>query len=159
MAKTTISTFRRVLNWIGLAVVLTLLGISLIGFLAWRAESKYAQSAAPYLEETLPTIVQWDAATIWALYSPEVREFISREDHNNIVHSLARLGGLESLGRPRFLRVATSATARTGSMTIVSYEVPAKFENGEATIFVNLKDEDGEFSIYGFNVNSMALLQ
>jgi len=44
-------------------------------------------------------------------------------------------------------------------MTIVSYEVPAKFENGEATIFVNLKDEDGEFSIYGFNVNSMALLQ
>ena len=69
------------------------------------------------------------------------------------------LGALESLDKPQFRQVTSSATIQTGTRKLVVYQISAAFENGDATIHVTLTDRDGEFSIYHFKVDSMAFVE
>lgn len=159
MDKPAVSLLRRVLKWIGVAVALIVLIFALVGFWAWKAQSDYAETAVPYLREALPAIAEWDPDVLWNLYSPDVRSSVSRTDHDKIVVALSRLGRMEKLEPPQFLRVTSSATVGSGSLKLVSYVVLAKFETGDARISVDLKDDSGEFSIYRINFNSMAFLE
>lgn len=44
-------------------------------------------------------------------------------------------------------------------MKLVSYVVEAKYENGDATIDITLKDMGDTFNIHSFNLYSMALFK
>ena len=150
---------RRIVKWILLVVLLFILLIALIGFWAWKVESDYETTAVPYLESVVPEITTWDPDVAWKYYDDEVRDTISREDNAKIVRYMSMLGALETLSRPQFRQVTSSATLKTGAKKVVIYEIPAVFENGAATIDVTLVDRDGDFSIYHFKINSMAFVE
>ena len=150
---------KRILKRIVLVVLLIILFFALIGLWAWKEQSDYESTAVPYLESVIPEIVTWNPDVIWDYYDDEVRSVVSQEDSAKVIRYLSQLGTLDSLSRPQFRQVTSSATLKTGTKKLVVYQVPAVFENGDATIGVTLVDRDGEFSIYHFKVNSMAFLE
>ena len=153
------SLVKRILKWILLVVLLFFLLIALIGLWTWKEESDYESTAVPYLKSVVPEITAWDPDVAWKYYDDEIRETISQEDNAKIINYMSLLGTLESQSHPQFRQVTSSATLKTGTKKVVVYQIPAVFENGDATIDVTLVDRDGKFSIYHFKVNSMAFVE
>ena len=150
---------KRIFKWVLLVVLLIFLFFALIGLWAWKEQSDYESTAVPYLRSVVPEIATWNPDIAWNYFDDEVRDTISREDHAKIIHYLSVLGTLKSLGHPQFRQVTSSATIRTGVRKLVVYQIPAEFEHGDASINVTLLDRGGQFSIYSFNVNSMAFAE
>lgn len=53
---------------------------------------------------------------------------------------------------------AVSATVGNGKQTIVTYTIPAHYQNGDATITIRLLEDGKDFKLYHFNLQSMALI-
>jgi hypothetical protein len=157
--KQPIGLARRIVTWLLLAILLIFLFFALIGLWTWKVQSDYESTAVPYLKSVIPEITTWDPEAAWSYFDDEVTRLISREDHDKIMRYLSSLGELKSLAHPQFQQVTSSATLRTGTKKLVFYLIPAKFENGDATMNVALVDRDGKFSVYHFRVNSMALVE
>lgn len=149
----------RILKRILLAIVLIILFFVLMGLWTWKEQSDYESTAVPYLESVIPEITTWDPDIAWKHFDQDVRETISEEDSAKILKYLSKLGSLESLDRPQFREVTSSATLGEGARKRVLYQIPAVFQKGDATIYVTLTDRDGEFSIYHFKVDSMAFAE
>lgn len=147
--------FKRVL----LGLLLIILFFALVGLWAWKEQSDYEATAVPYLKSVVPEMATWNPDIAWEHLAEEIKEVTNRDDHTKIIRYLSNLGALESLGHPQFQQVTSSATIRTGTRKLVVYQIPAIFEKGEASIDVTLLDEDGQFSIYGFRINSMVFAE
>jgi len=150
---------KRVFKRVILVILLIILFFALLGLWTWKEQSAYESTAVPYLESVVPEITTWDPEIAWGYFDQEVRDTISSEDNAKIINYLSMLGDLEYLARPQFRQVTSSATLRTGTRKLVVYQIPAEFENGDATINVTLSDRDGEFNIYNFKVDSMAFFE
>ncbi len=150
---------KRIFKWIGIAILILILLFVAVGFWSWKAQSDYELTAVPYLREVIPEMTEWNPDVFWKHYPSEVIKDTNREQHDKIVHIMSRLGEMTSMDAPEFRNVTSSATTRAGGRTIVTYVVQAKFENGDATITARLQDDDGVFTVYSFNVNSMALYE
>lgn len=157
--KGTAGLAKRILKRVLLVILLIILFFALIGLWTWKEQSDYESTAVPYLNSVVPEIATWNPDIAWKYFADEVRDTISRDDNAKIIGYLSLLGTLESLDHPQFRQVTSSATLKTGTRKLVVYQIPAVFENGDATINVTLLDRDGEFSIYHFNVNSMAFIE
>ena len=150
---------KRIVKWVLLVVLIFILLVALVGLWTWKEQSDYEMTAVPYLESTVPEIATWNPDVVWSFYDDEVKATISQEDSAKVVRFMSILGELETLGHPQFLRVTSSASTKTGVRKVVFYQIPAVFENGDATIDVTLVDRDGKFSISYFNINSMAFVE
>lgn len=150
---------KRILKRVLLVVLLIILFFALIGLWAWKEQSDYESTAVPYLNSVVPEIATWNPDIAWKYYADEIRDTISQADSDKIIGYLSLLGTLESLDHPQFRQVTSSATLNSGTRKLVTYRIPAVFENGDATINVTLLDRDGEFSIYHFKVESMAFVE
>ncbi len=150
---------RRILKWVLLIVLLIFLFFALIGLWTWKVQSDYESTAVPYLEAVVPEITTWDPDILWAHFDEQVKGTIDRDEYVKVIKYLSTLGSLESLGHPEFRQATSSAAIRAGTNTFVFYQIPAEFENGDATINVTLIDRDGDFSISNFNIDSMAFAE
>jgi hypothetical protein len=150
---------KRILKWILLTVLLVILLFALIGLWTWKVQNDYESTAVPYLRAVVPEIATWDPDILWANFDEEVKGTINRDEYDKVIKYFSTLGSLESLGHPEFRQVTSSATIRTGTNKFVVYQIPAEFENGDATINVTLLDLEGEFSIASFKIDSMAFAE
>ncbi len=150
---------KKILLWLGGVFVAIL--VLLIGVAVWTGyqSADYETTAVPYIEEAIPRISSWDPVTIKSYMSPEVMAEIPEEQFLETTKAFTKLGDLESVGKPEFTKIMSNATITEGSGTLVTYVVPVKYSNGDATITIILKDLGESFEIYNLNINSMALFK
>ena len=90
---------------------------------------------------------------------PEVLAESTEEDFAKIIKYLSKLGSLKSMDEPAFSKIHTGATLDDGKRTYVTYNINAKYENGDAVINIVLLDLGDHFQIYNFHINYMALAE
>lgn len=150
---------KRILKRILLGILLVILFFALVGLWTWKNQSDYESTAVPYLQSVVPQLTTWDPDVVWDHLAEEARSQTNRADNAKIVRYLSGLGALENLGYPQFRQITSTASVREGMRKVIVYQIPAVFEAGEASIDVTILDKDGQFSIYGFKVNTMAFAE
>lgn len=141
----------KILKIIGIFILSMILLFSGCAFYAYQKGQSYEATAVPYIEEVLPKISNWDLETNKLYSTPESNESMKDEDLLKLLKWLSKLGQLESIEKPQF----------TGIMNgnLIKYVFIAHYENGDATITMQLKDDNGKFLINQFHVDSMALIE
>ncbi len=137
----------------GIAAIVVLFGLVLLW--ASIAETNYESTAVPYLEAAIADIATWDAA----LMRKHLDTDVDTDDLDEMVAYMSQLGELKTLGEPQFQQVSANASTETGKLKLILYQVPAVFDAGAATITVAVRDQDGDFSIYNFNVSSKVFMK
>ena len=141
----------KVLKIIGIIILSMILLFSGCAFYAYQQGQSYETTAIPYIEEVLPKISTWDLETNKLYSTPESNESMKDEDLSKLLKWLSKLGKLNSIEKPQFTRIMNG--------NYITYVFIAHYENGDATITMQLKDENGKFLINGFHVDSMALIE
>ena len=149
---------KRGLKWIGIFVAGLVILFVLVAVYTGYISAQYRETAVPYIEQVIPIISEWNADKARPHFTSQTFENTSEEDFQKLFHWLSKMGELLSLGEPAFSNVTSSAMLNEGSMTIVTYTVPAVYEYGEAMITIRLVDLGDSFEIYYFNLNSTALM-
>lgn len=149
----------KILKGFGIAF-LSLIAVFIV-IAAWAGfkSASYNETAVPYMKQVIPAISTWQVDAMKLHLTPSVLESIDEKDLTTIVNGLAKMGQLIELGEFEFSKVTSQALTGGNSGTFVTYTVPAKYENGDATITVTLKESGDSFTVYHFNLNSLALLQ
>lgn len=150
--------FKRIVKWVFYIFLFFVIAFAAVIFWVLSQQSEYESTAVPYIESVIPDITTWDPEVIWAYYDQDVKDLISKDENDKFIRYVSKLGGLESLGTPQFQRVESSASTGSGTRKFIFYSIPAKFDNGDASIDLTVLDRKGEFSIYHFRINSMAFL-
>lgn len=142
---------------ITLAVVVAVL--LFVGARMWATyqATGYNATALPYIEEVLPKISKWDEQVMKSYMAPETLFNISEYDFNTMMNSLTKLGELRAMGDPAFQAVNTIKSREGVESVIVTYNMTAKYTNGEADLILVLKQVGETYEIYRFNVDSKAL--
>ena len=145
----------------GIGITLLVLVVLIVGVGIWTGykSATYETTAIPYMANAIPEISKWNPEIMRSYMSPETLVDVTENDFSNIVRALSKMGALISTGEPIFQSVNSSSTVQNGSMTLVTYHVPATYENGDANLTVVLKEKDESFEIYRFNLDSMALFK
>ena len=150
---------KKVLKFLGILLLGIIILFTFIGGYTYYKSSEYEKTAVPYIKEKIPLLSTWDYETTKSFMVPIVLENTKEEDFKKIIHWFSKLGKLKNIEDPEFRNVSTNSNiAGATSKTIVTYEILAHYENGDATITMRLLEENNDFKIYYFNINSMALL-
>ncbi|WDT84396.1 DUF3887 domain-containing protein [Alteromonas sp. 009811495] len=151
--------FKKLLKGIGV-VLLSLVGIIIV-IAAWSGykSSQYEGTAIPYMDKAIPELSKWELDNFKKYLTPSVMEELNEKDLKTLIKGLSKMGELVEVGDYQFNTVTSRALTSGGSGTFVTYIVPAKYENGEATLTITLKEEGESFSVYHFNLNSLALFE
>ncbi len=150
---------KKVLKWIGIVIGTIVLLVCLLGFWVYSSQQKHNKVAIPYIEETVPVISTWKSDAAINLFSDEAHKSFSSDDFNKVMIFLSKMGELKSLGLPKFQTVSSSMTTANGKQVLVTYLVPAEYENGTAEITIVLDYSDDTYRYHSFNLNSMALTE
>jgi hypothetical protein len=150
--------FKRILKWIGIFVSGLVILFVLAAVYSGYKSTQYDETAIPYIEQVIPIISEWDVDQARSYFTSKALENTSEEDFQKLFRWLSKMGKLLSLGEPQFSNVTSGATLSEGSITIVTYTVPAEYEYGEALITIRLVDLGDSFEIYYFNLSSTALM-
>lgn len=139
------------------AVVLAV--ILFVGARMWATyqATGYNATALPYIEEVLPEISKWDEKVMKSYMAEETLFNISEYDFKTMMASLTKLGELRTMGEPEFQAVNTVKSREGITSTIVTYNMTAKYTNGDADLILVLKQTADSYKIYRFNVDSKAL--
>lgn len=127
--------------------------LCLFALLYWQTgeqEKYYAESAAPWFEQSLSEISSWEKAALLRHLSAEAQATISNEQVNKLLDHYRPLGALQSMDPPLFSRL-TAALSILGAKR-VSYSTRAVFENGSAIVTATLLDSNGSYSFYNLNI-------
>ena len=119
--------------------------------------AKYDGRAVPYIEMVLPELSSWDAARVKLVLAPEILRTIPAGELEGLLHSLARLGELKSIGEKSFKNKATGANVKYVNFPVITYAIAAEYATGPATVTLSFLDRDGEYQLYSFNFQSLAL--
>ena len=122
-----------------------------IGVYAYKNQqaAEYDKLAVPYIKQVIPKLSQWDPATTRQLMAPEVLEGISEELFTGVINVFSKLGQLQSIEEPKFKKAYTAEETKID--TVVAYTTDAKYENGDATIAIQLLIRDGSLSVFRFD--------
>jgi hypothetical protein len=150
---------KKVLKILAILFLSLIILFAIIAGMTYYKSSQYEKTVVPYIKEKIPLLSNWEYETTKSLMSPKVLENTKEEDLKKIIHWFSKLGKLNHIEKPEFRNVSTrSSFTGSGTETIVTYEILAHYENGDATITMSLLDNNSSFKIYHFNINSMALL-
>lgn len=119
--------------------------------------SEYDIIAGPYIKEIIPKLSQWDPAITKALMTSKVSDTIPDENFTQAMTLFSRLGALQSIGKPKFDNVQENLITKMGTLTIVEYDIDAKYENDDAVINLKLLKSNDTYEIYRFNFSSEIL--
>ena len=144
----------------GISLVLLLAAAIFFGYGAYRG-SKLDASSKIFIEEHIPRILStWSKDDLLKLSSPTLLEIINKDPHSLdlLFKKTAALGKLQQLydikGGSNF-----SFTTKHGAVTTARYTAKAKFDNGDATIDIQMIQSSGQWQLLGFFINSPFLLQ
>ena len=151
--------FKKILKWLGI-VLLVIIGLFvLIAVYSGYQQSKYEKTAIPYIKEIVPLISKWNPKEIKPYFTSEALANVSDEDLEKMFKWLSKLGELKSFEEPQFLNIFSGTSIQSGSHTIITYHVLAKYESGDANINLRLIATETSFALYHFNINSKALIE
>ncbi len=117
---------------------------------------EYDDTVIPYLNRIVPEISRWDLETTRGFMAEEALQNISDEQYAQIIVLFSKVGELQSFEEPEFEKTHT-AELPSGSKTVVSYKVEAKYANGDARLNFKLIEDSGSYKVYLFNLSSEAL--
>ena len=150
---------KKILKWIGIFLFgFIVLFALLAAYMAYK-QSEYNETALPYIKKVIPIISEWNPEKSRPLFVASTFDNVSDEDYSKLFNWFSKLGVLNSMDEPEFLKVTSGATVLEGASTIVSYGVLAHYENGDAQITISLLDLGSSFEIYHFNLKSKALIE
>lgn len=118
---------------------------------------QYKDTAVPYVKMVIPEISKWESEKIKEYMSQESLKGTAEEKIDKITEWLSRLGSLTAMKEPKFSSVYTGIVTSDDIQTIITYEIEAEYENGDAVITIGLLDDGGSFQVNNFNINSKAL--
>ena len=137
-------------------VILIVIGVSLAIFIPRGL--KLDREATAYIQESVPKIISpWSSQALVDRATPELMATAkSPDDIQNLFETFRTLGALKHLGEPKGMVTTMSFTGK-GSTTVGNYAIPVEFENGKATISLQIKLEGDRWRINGFHLNGNAL--
>ncbi|WDE06736.1 hypothetical protein SG34_007480 [Thalassomonas viridans] len=150
---------KKILKAIGITILVLLFLTIVAAIWAGYKSAGYEETAVPYINKAIPEISKWQPDIMKSYMAPEPLAQVSEDDFLEMVRILSKMGKLISTETPVFQSVNSSSTVSDGSMTLVTYHIPAKYENGDANLIVVLKEKDESFEVYYFKVESMALFK
>jgi len=151
--------FMKILKGLGVALLVIIGFFILIGIWTGYKSSEYEKTAIPYMNVAIKDISNWQIDTIKSYLTENVRDNLSDADSQKMINILSKMGSLIEVGEYQFTNVSTQSVLGGESGTYVSYIVPAKYENGDATITITLKEVGDSFQVYSFNLDSLALFE
>lgn len=119
--------------------------------------AEYDKLAVPYIMQVIPKLSQWDPETTRKLMAPEALEDLSDELFTEVIAVFSKMGKLQSIEEPEFKKAYSAEETKID--TVVAYTAGAQYENGDATIAIQLLVRDGSFEVFRFNLSSSTLLQ
>jgi hypothetical protein len=119
--------------------------------------SEYDVIADPYIKRIIPEISKWDPVTTKQLMAPEISATIPDENFAQAMTLFSRLGALQSMDDAKFKEIHEDKETTTGKKTFVTYDINAKYENGDAVINLKLLLRNGTFEISRFDFSSEIL--
>jgi hypothetical protein len=137
--------------------ILTVLAGSII--YKQNQSSEYHDRAVPYINKVIPEISKWDPATTRALMAPEVAATIPEENFTKAMNWFSRLGKLQNIEEPSFVKAHVDQETDIGKLTIIEYDIDARYENDDAEIHLKLLEKNGSFEIYRFNFSAEILTE
>jgi hypothetical protein len=139
------------------AILVLLAGI-LIGYAAYTG-SKLDASSKAYVDANVPPIIStWSTSELLGRASPELREAASNEQLSQLFGKLRQLGPLIKYEGAKG-GTNTVVTAGSGKLITADYEASATFVNGPATIKIRLVQENGQWALLRFYVDSPIFLK
>lgn len=150
---------KKVLKGFGVVFLCFIMLMILVAVWSYYKSSEYEETAVPYMETAIKDISTWDKEVIKSYLTPSVESTINDSDFEILVNSFTKMGALVEISEYQFNSVESKAVMGSESGTFVTYTIPTKYENGDATITLTLKEEGDSFSVYQFNLNSLTLLK
>ena len=147
--------FLKILGIIFLSIIVI---FALIGGWTYWKSTEYKETAVPYIKENIPRLSGWNAEVVKSLLAPSVLKVTKDEDLEKLMKWFSKLGDLKDIEEPQFVNVTTSATVVHSKQTIVTYSIPAHYQNGDAIITMRLLEVGEGFKVYQFHLASMALI-
>lgn len=149
----------KIIKGIGITILVLVLLIASFVVWTWQKSEQYKDTAVPYMVKAIHDISDWDMEVMKSYMDPKPFEKVSDADLKKLVNMMSKMGKILQLEEPQFLSISSQNSTDTGSNTFVKYRVPAKYEKGNATINITLKEiDDDKFIIYKFNLDSLALI-
>ena len=150
---------KKVFRNAGIFLVIALLVFAGIKIFVAYQSSLYRETAVPFVKATVPEISRWDVATIKSFMPEDVLENTPEEKIVEIVDYLSRLGRLKEMGEPTYSSLDTYRTKSGKEMTLLTYTVDTKYENGDGVFSMSLLVNNGSFKVFSFKINSQDLVQ
>lgn len=135
-----------------MALGLLVLLVSGIGFLMSKGNGLDAESKA-YVDAAVPAITAlWDRTALLDRAAAELRSASTPDQIANLFDNFSRLGPLVRYEGATGHANMTYFTGTGGQVTAI-YVAKAVYQNGEATLRLNLRKRDGAWRIVGFHVD------
>jgi len=118
------------------------------------------RDATAYIQTNVPKIVEnWNVQELFNRATPQLISMITSHGGAERLFSMfGRLGSFEHLDKPKGF-VGFSAITGADAAILANYTAAAKFENGDATIRVQLRRFNNSWQINGFFIDSGVFLQ
>lgn len=151
--------FKKVL--IGLGCIFTFIALIIIGvnvYTGYKA-AEYDKTAIPYIEASISEISKWDKDIFYKHLASEAKKDINQEKMEKIFQLFSKMGPLISYEEPEFTKVQSYVVKNGETRSIITYDVNAKYENGDALLTFTLIGKSETLELFYFNLESMTLLK
>lgn len=152
-------SMKRFLTILG-AVFGTIIVVAVIAAVIFVVRAmKLDGEATAYIQDAAPKILQqWNVQELVDRATPELLAAAkSREQFDRMFAMFRQLGTLNHLDAPKG-SITSGAFTSTGVVTIGNYTATAEFEQGAATLQIQLRRVDDTWKINGFYIKSDVFL-
>jgi hypothetical protein len=135
-------------------VIVAILGIIMIPH--WLRLNK---DAKVYLTDNLPIIVDhWNPQNLFDRATPQLMANAKPEEVNKLYVTCRQLGSLKHLDTPELGNIGSQAFTKDGTYTYGNYTIYADFQNGSASVSIQLLRVGTGWKINQFHINPMVFL-
>lgn len=149
---------KKALKILGIIFLAIIIVISSLFAYTYLKSSEYNEEAIPYIEKVIPELSTWNTEIVKKYSAPEALANIKDEELEKLMRWFSKLGNLKSIEKPKFVNFSNYSSLESGQKTILSYNIIAHYENGDALIEMRLLEVENGFQVYRFNLNSSALI-
>jgi len=135
-------------------VIVAILAVIFIPY--WLRLNKEAKT---YLTNNLPIIVaHWNPQDVFDRATPQLINNAKPEDVDKLYATCRQLGLLKHLGTPELGNIGSQAFTKQGTYTYGNYTIHADFQNGSASISIQLLHVGTGWKINQFHINPTIFL-
>ena len=150
---------KKVLIILGILFVIGIAAVAgFIGIIAYNG-TKLDASSKEYVDQAIPPIIStWSEVELLDRASPELKAIATKDQIVPLFKKLSELGKLKKYQGSKGDSFMSYST-QDGKRITAKYVANALFENGEASINIQLIQHDGKWQILNFHVNSPVFLR